>query len=77
MNVLEAGWRQAGGRPEAGWKQTGSRLEAGWRQAGGRLEADLYVISLIFIDAGCLAGPGCPANLFTKHLSGAKLRHLA
>ena len=35
---------------EAGWKLAGGRLEGGWRQAGGRLEADLYVISLIFID---------------------------
>ena len=32
--VVEAGWRQAGGRLEAGWRQAGGMLEAGWRQAG-------------------------------------------
>ncbi len=40
--MLEAGWRQAGGRLEGVHVRIYTflaKLEAGWRQAGGRLEA--------------------------------------
>ena len=46
LQLLEVGWRSAGGRLEVGWRSAGGRLEVGWRSAGDRLEIILKCWSL-------------------------------